>query len=183
MERTTGIGNPIPDFTLNMSNNIRYKDFNLSFVFNHVQGGDIWSATISALPGRGVSTDTRDRVKTFIIPGERNIGTTENPNWVKNDIQIVNSTYWFSNVLFGPDELQVVDGTALRLQEVSLSYSLPKSIIDNTPFGSVTFTASGFNLWYNAFNAPPGTNFDPNAAGLGVGNGQGFEYFERTKFT
>ena len=175
------IGNPIPDFTLNFSNNLRYKDFSLNFVFNHVQGGDVWSATVGALPGRGVSIDSRDRVKTFIIPGARNIGTAENPNWIKNDVQVVNSTYFFSNLMSGnpgnnPDELQVIDGTTLRLQEVSLSYSLPQSIVENTPFGSVTFTASGFNLWYEAFNAPKGTNFDPNAAGLGVGNGQGFEF-------
>ena len=26
------------------------------------------------------------------------------------------------------------------------------------------------------YNTPPGTNFDPNIAGVGVGNGRGFDY-------
>ena len=79
-------------------------------------------------------------------------------------------------MLYGPDELRVYDATVLRLQELSLSYSLPDSIIDKTPFGNVTVTASGFNLWFNAPNVPEGTNFDPNIAGVGVGNGRGFDF-------
>ena len=57
-----------------------------------------------------------------------------------------------------------------------MSYTLPNNIISNTPFGNVVFTLSGFNLWYKAINVPEGTNFDPNVAGLGVGNGQGFDF-------
>ncbi len=173
---TFKIGDPTPDFTLNVNNSLNYKNFNLNFVVNWVQGGDIHSATVSTLLGRGLTTDTEDRTQTFILAGVRNIGTADSPNYVKNDIQQNNSTFYFSNVLFGPEELNVFDATAVRLQEVSLSYSLPKAILENTPFGAVSLTASGFNLWYSAVNIPKGTNFDPNVAGLGVGNGQGFDY-------
>ncbi len=173
---TFKIGNPLPDFTLNLSTSVGYKNFTLSAVINHVQGGDIYSRTVSTLLGRGLTTDTEDRLQTFILPGVKNTGTSESPEWVENDLQINNSSFYFSNVLFGPDELGVYDGTTIRLQELSLSYSLPKAVLDNTPFGSVTLTASGFNLWYDAINMPDGTNFDPNVAGLGVGNGQGFDF-------
>ena len=91
-------------------------------------------------------------------------------------LQINNSTYYFSNILFGPDELQVYDATTLRLQEISLGYNIPKKYLDKTPFGSVNLAVSGFNLWYKAFNVPEGTNFDPNVAGTGIGAGQGFDY-------
>ena len=40
----------------------------------------------------------------------------------------------------------------------------------------MTIKASGFNMWYKAYNTPDGINFDPNVAGLGAGNGQGFDY-------
>ena len=170
------IGDPTPDFITNFISTLSWKGITMTAVINWQQGGDMWSSTIATLQGRGLTTDTEDRVQSFILPGVRNIGTADAPNYVQNDIQINNSTYYFSNILFGPDELQVYDVTSVRLQELSLSYSLPKSLIENTPFGSVTFTASGFNLWYNAPNVPEGTNFDPNVAGLGVGNGQGFEY-------
>ncbi|MBC6425182.1 MAG: SusC/RagA family TonB-linked outer membrane protein, partial [Ekhidna sp.] len=175
-EGTFKIGDPTPDFVLNVINTVNYKNFSLSAVINYQQGGDVYSRTVSTLLGRGLTTDTEDRTQTFILEGVKNTGTTDNPVYEENDLQINNSSFYFSNVLFGPDELGVFDATTVRLQELSLSYSLPKNILANTPFGSVTLTASGFNLWYSAVNIPKGTNFDPNVAGLGVGNGQGFDY-------
>ena len=47
--------------------------------------------------------------------------------------------------------------------------------MDKTPFGSLVFTASGSNLWYDAINTPDGANFAPNTSGTGVGNGFGFD--------
>jgi hypothetical protein len=99
-----------------------------------------------------------------------------NSNGDTNNLQINNSTFWFSNILFGPSELQVYDATTLRLQEASFSYSMPSKFLDRTPFGSLTFTVSGNNLWYRAFNTPAGANFDPNTSGTGVGNGVGFDF-------
>ncbi len=175
-EGTFVIGNPIPDFTLNSINTVNYKNFSFSAVINYVQGGDIYSSTVATLLGRGLTTDTEDRVNTFILDGVRNIGTADAPNFVPNDLQINNSSFYFNNVLFGPDELVIYDATTIRLQEISLTYSLPKGILSKTPFGSASLTFSGYNLWYRAVNVPPGTNFDPNVAGLGVGNGQGFDF-------
>ena len=54
--------------------------------------------------------------------------------------------------------------------------SLPEKFLDKTPFGSLSITASGFNLWYDAYNTPEAANFDPNVAGTGVGNGRGFDF-------
>jgi hypothetical protein len=125
-------------------------------------------ATIATLLGRGLING--DRNQTFILPGILE-STGE-----ANTLQINNSQYYFSNLLFGPKELTVYDASVLRLQEISLGYSLPQSAIDKTPFGAISFTATGFNLWYDAYNTPDAANFDPNVAGLGVGNGRGFDY-------
>ncbi|MDX1627326.1 MAG: SusC/RagA family TonB-linked outer membrane protein [Fulvivirga sp.] len=163
------IGNPNPDFTLNINNTLTYKNFTFDFLFNWVQGGDMYSSTVSVLLGRGLIEETVDRLNTFILPGVKADGTP-------NDIQINNSTYYFSNILFGPSELQVYDATTIRLQEVSLGYNLPKAILDKTPFSNVSIKASGYNLWYDAVNMPDGANFDPNVNGLGVGNGRGFDF-------
>jgi hypothetical protein len=163
------IGDANPDFLLNISNGFSYKGFNFNFLFNWNQGGDIYSRTVAVLLGRGLTTDTLDRENSFILPGVQSDGSP-------NTRQINNSTFYFSNVLFGPDELQVYDATSMRLQEISLAYTLPDSILENSPFGSISLTASGFNLWYHTPNIPEGTNFDPNVAGVGVGNGRGFDF-------
>ena len=164
------IGNPNPDYVMNFINSFSYKNFNLNFQVSHTSGGDIASSTIAVLLGRGLIVETEDRKNTFILPGIRE------STGQANDLQINNSQYYFSNVLFGPKELQVYDASVLRLQEVSLSYNVPKKLLDRTPFGSLSLTASGFNLWYDAYNTPDGANFDPNVAGVGIGNGRGFDY-------
>ncbi|MEN8116849.1 MAG: SusC/RagA family TonB-linked outer membrane protein [Bacteroidota bacterium] len=163
------IGDPNPDWISNLTNTFSFKNLALSFQFNYVHGGDVYSSTIATLLGRGLITETIDRENTYVLPGVDADGN-------KNTFQINNSDYYFSNVLFGPDELQVYDATTIRLQEVSLSYTLPSKLLSNTPLGAVSITASGYNLWYDAINTPDGARFDPNTSGLGVGNGFGFDY-------
>ena len=164
------IGDPNPDFVGNLNNTFSYRNFSLGFQINWTQGGDIYSSTIATLLGRGLITETLDRENTFVLSGVKQTDGTP------NDVQINNSDYYFNNVLFGPSELQVYDATVVRLQEVSLGYAMPAKFLDKTPFGSLTFTVSGFNLWYDAINTPDGANFDPNTSGTGVGNGFGFDF-------
>ncbi|WP_416440161.1 SusC/RagA family TonB-linked outer membrane protein [Leeuwenhoekiella sp. A16] len=166
---TYKIGDPNPDWQLNVGNSISYKNFSFNFLVNYTQGGDIYTRTVSSLLGRGLTTDTDDRLNSYILPGVQADGTP-------NTVQINNSAFYFNNVVFGPDELGVYDATVIRLQEISLGYSVPTRLLDRTPFGSFSITLSGYNMWYDAVNMPDGTNFDPNVAGVGVGNGRGFDY-------
>jgi TonB-linked SusC/RagA family outer membrane protein len=168
-EGTFIIGNPNPDFLMNVSNNISYKNFNFGFLINYTQGGDIWSQTIGTLLGRGLTIDTVDRLNTFVLPGVKADGS-------KNDIQINNSDYYFTNIYSGADESQVFDATTIRLSEISFGYTMPNKFLEKTPFGSLSLTISGNNLYYNAINTPKGINFDPNVIGTGVGNGRGFDH-------
>ena len=164
------IGDANPDWILNIGNTLSYKNLDFTFLFNHTRGGDIFTYTVATLLGRGLTVDTLDRENTFILPG------VSSGSGQANQVQINNSTYYFSNVLYGPDEMLVYDASVLRLAEISLGYSFPQRWLEKTPFSSVKLAAQGFNLWYDAYNIPDGTNFDPNIAGLGVGNGRGFDY-------
>jgi len=163
------IGDPNADWRLNVSNGFNYKNLNFGFDISYRHGGDVYANTISALVGRGLTTDTEDRVSTFILPGVKADGSV-------NDIQINNSDYYFSNVAFGPSELQVYDGSTIRLREVRLGYSVPKKALEKTPFGSLSLTLTGQNLWFKGINVPKGTNFDPENLGVGVGNALGFDF-------
>ncbi|VAW15085.1 Outer membrane TonB-dependent transporter, utilization system for glycans and polysaccharides (PUL), SusC family [hydrothermal vent metagenome] len=164
------IGNPNPDYVMNLMNSLSYKNWNLGFQIMHTKGGDIRSSTVATLLGRGIIVETVDRENTYILPGvSESTGET-------NQKQINNSTYFFNNILFGPAEMKIYDASVIRLQELSLGYTFPSKYLDKTPFGSLTLTAQGFNLWYDAYNTPKGANFDPNVQGAGVGNSQGFDW-------
>jgi len=164
------IGDAIPDYTMNFVNSLKYKNWNFGFQISHIKGGDILSSTIATLLGRGLIVETENRENTYILPGVSQ--STGEPN----NKQINNSTYYFSNLLFGPAEAKIYDASVIRLQEVSLGYSFPAKFLDKTPLGALTITAQGFNLWYNAYNTPDGANFDPNVQGIGIGNGRGFDF-------
>lgn len=163
------IGDAVADYAMNFINTIRYKNLSLNFQINHTKGGDILSSTVATLLGRGLIAETENRLDTYILPGVKADGSP-------NNTQINNSQYFFTNILFGPTETRIYDASVIRLQEVSLAYSLPSKFLDRTPFGSMTFTLQGFNLWYDAYNTPDGANFDPNVQGVGIGNGQGFDF-------
>ena len=125
------IGNPNPDYVMNFINSLSYKNFNLGFQVSHTVGGDISSATVATLLGRGLIVE--DRKNTFILPG------IEEATGLPNNNQINNSTYYFSNVLFGPKELTVYDGSVIRLQEVSLGYSFPEKFLEKNTIWSTIY--------------------------------------------
>ena len=164
------IGDSNPDFIANVANTISYGNLSFNFLFNATIGGDMYSNYIMTLLGRGITTDTVDRELPYILPGVLSDGSPNNK-------QIDNATTYFGNLILGADELRTWDASVLRLSEVSLTYDVPSKWLDKTPFGAASVSAQGFNLWYDAYNTPEGTNYDPNIAGLGVGNGSGFEYF------
>lgn len=165
------IGNPNPDFTSSLINSLTYKGFNLSFQFEYRRGGKILSATAYTLLGRGITKDSDfDREQPIVLPGVKADGTP-------NDIAVTPSDAYFGNFVTGADEAGIFDGTTIRLREVSLGYSLPKSVLQKTPFKAISISISGQNLWFNAVNFPKYLNFDTDVLSTGVGNGLGFDYF------
>ncbi len=163
------MGDPNPNFTANWINNFSYKGLSFGFQWSYIDGGDIFSSTVSALLARGNTVDTDvDRFVPVIMPGVKGDGSP-------NDIQTYIGDTFFRAYFFG-DEGGVFDATTIRLREVSLAYVLPSKFLERTPFGRAAITVSGENLWYNAPNFPKGINFDPDVLSLGVGNGRGFDF-------
>ena len=162
------IGNPNPNFTANWINNISFGGLSFGFQFSYQDGGDIYSQTIAALLARGNTVDTDvNRFIPIILPGELDDGTP-------NNIQTYMGNTFFDGY-FGANEGSLFDGTTIRVREVSLAYTLPKSIVDSTPFGRVGITLAGENVWHNSVNTPAGVNFDPEVLSTGVGNARGFD--------
>ena len=163
------LGDPNPVFTANGGLTLTYKGLSINALLAYVNGGIIYATTPSTLMGRGILQETDfDRFVPVITPGVKADGTP-------NDIQVNTTEYYWQNGGVFQDEMRTYDGTYVKLREVSISYTLPASMLESSPFGSVSFTLSGQNLWYDAFGFPDGANFDPEVLSLGVGNGRGFE--------
>lgn len=180
------IGDPTPDFKMNFINTISYKGLTLRAQVDWKEGGDISSGTIESLLGRGVTRDTEDRERTFIIPGY--YGTNDgqplldgNGNQIPNTTQISMNELYFSPAggntfaINSVDEARIYDGTVYRLRELSLTYDLPPRFLDKTPFGRMSFSFVANNLWYFAPNVPKYTNFDPDVTSYGGSTLQGIE--------
>ena len=173
------IGDPNPDYTLTWINTLSWKGLTLGFQWDYTKGGDIFSSTVQALLARGNTVDTDvDRNVPIIMPNavkQTGTGSNGEPIYAPNDIQTYIGDSFFRAYFFA-DEGGVFDATVIRLREVSLSYDLPKKLLEKTPFGRASLTVNGQNLWFNAPNFPKGINFDPELSSVGVGNGRGFDF-------
>jgi hypothetical protein len=152
-------------------NGFSYKGINLSVQFDYRQGGKIYSTTAGTVVARGPTAVTSaDPALTFIMPGVKADGS-------KNDIALPYADIYYSNVLnYGIAEVSMYDGTTIRMREISIGYSLPKSLLAKTPFKGVSFSFSGQNLFYNAVNFPKALHFDTDVLSSGVGNGLGMDF-------
>jgi TonB-linked SusC/RagA family outer membrane protein len=164
------IGDPNPKWKSTLINEFVFRSVTFGFQFEYQKGGSIYSTTAASLLSRGLTEDTDyDRSGTVVLPGV-------NQNGNINTTQIGYTQLGFNNSGFFINQQAVYDATNLRLREISLSYSLPKKYLDKTPFGKISMSIVGSNLWFKAFNFPTHLNFDPEVLSLGVGNGQGFDY-------
>ena len=107
----------------------------------------------------------------YVGHGVKNIGTEDNPEYVKNDVYVNPSRYWgfvSSNI----PEQYVYDASYIKLRDVAISYNLPKKMLVGLPFNTISIGIVGRNLWTLYKNIP---NIDPES-NYNNGNGQGLEY-------
>jgi TonB-linked SusC/RagA family outer membrane protein len=178
------IGDPNPDFLLGLTNTFSWKGFLLNVVIDYRHGGDLYTDTNAQLLGRGVTADTENREMNYIIPGFLGDATTglplldERGNKIPNNLMIEMNDLYFGNsfAVNGAHEWSIYDGTTIRIREVSVGYTLPKTLLKGMPIGSLRFSVTGRNLWFKAPNFPKAANFDPETSTFGNQNFVGFEY-------
>ena len=141
------IGDPNPDFTGSIMSNLSYKNFNFSFLFDFVQGLDVFNADKRTRQGVGIG-DYAEREMTGELPRG------------------------YIYALYNTEEWRVDDGAFTKLREISLSYSFrnPLRGVSNINLGVV-----GRNLvsWDNYNGYDPETNAGGNSdilRGVDFGN-------------
>ncbi|WP_345071183.1 SusC/RagA family TonB-linked outer membrane protein [Hymenobacter fastidiosus] len=175
------IGNPNPDWVGGITNSFSYKGLAFSFLFDIRQGGDVFSLdraygmdtgqTIETVGKNDKGNETRSDVADgggVKFPGVKADGTPNNV-YADNTGDSGHTAYGISS---NPAAAFVYDASFVKLRELTLSYSLPQSIMSKV--GAVKgaeISLVGRNLFiFN--NSLPGA--DPEEA-LSSGNlGQGY---------
>ncbi|MFL5743747.1 MAG: SusC/RagA family TonB-linked outer membrane protein [Niastella sp.] len=125
------IGDPNPDYTATLVNEVSYKKLGLRVQFDAVQGVDVWNADFR----------TRQGVGNGKVAEQEDLGQVPRG--------YINSVYQI-------EQWRVDDGSFVKLREISLSYRLGKVKI----FNDLTFSLSGRNLisWDNYKGYDPEVN-------------------------
>jgi TonB-dependent starch-binding outer membrane protein SusC len=125
----TNIGNPWPKFTFGLTNNFSYKGFELSVLVTGVYGNDVynWLRFNNTNPnniniGRNLLKETFDYAR---IEGEGSEAHVVNPG---TDIPRISSNNTNGNRLRITDQY-VEDGSYIRIKNIQLAYSVPRSFI------------------------------------------------------
>ncbi len=159
----TKLGNSSPDWLMGWHNTLTYKGFSLYFLIDARVGGDVISLTQMALDSRGVSKDSGEA---------RDAGFVEVGGTKFTDVQ-----EFYKKVGARGDgctEFYRYSATNVRLRELSLGYSFPRSLLAKTRvIQGLDLSFVARNLFFFSKKAP----FDPDAI-LSVGNGnQGVDVF------
>lgn len=159
----TIIGNPHPDFTFGFTNNFKYKNFDLSLFLQGSVGNDVMNLTRRAGTSNSLlyqnqlvealdywtptNTDTN-------VP--RPIGSTSNYNLEISD-------------------RYVEDGSYLRIQNLTVGYSLPQNLLSKVKITRLKVYGSVQNLYtftkYTGYDPEIGS-FNQNVLLSGVDNGR-----------
>ena len=122
--RLQKLGNYNPDFTLGIQNNFSFKNWDLGFLVDWRQGGQLVSRTLALGAVGGQLEETLDRPEAGIIAdGVVNTGTQENPVYEKNT-QAVSAEAFYRNFYDrNHEENNTYDASYVKLRELSLSYT------------------------------------------------------------
>jgi TonB-linked SusC/RagA family outer membrane protein len=155
------LGNYNPDFMLGINNRFNYKNWNLGFVLDWRQGGELVSRTLSLAGVAGQLKETEFRPETGIVAqGVVNTGTANEPVYVPNTTAIPAESYYRQFYDRNHEENNVYDASYLKIREMSLGYSINKTQLQNSflsRFQQINLRLVGRNLF--AFSQIP--HFDP----------------------
>ncbi|RLJ61954.1 TonB-linked SusC/RagA family outer membrane protein [Lacinutrix venerupis] len=172
-----GVANP--DYIVGLNTSLTYKGFRLAGVFDYRTGHQFWAGTKDWLSWSGHLVESAENGRRgFIFPNsaiETSPGVYQaNTNVVTGGTTYANYLDYFSNEYRDVSENFVLDATAFKVRELSLSYAFNKDVLNALGF-------SDFRIGINARNPfvvlpkenrgyadPEFSNTTGNAQGLSV---------------
>ncbi|MBS1918906.1 MAG: SusC/RagA family TonB-linked outer membrane protein [Bacteroidetes bacterium] len=155
------VGNSMPDWIGSITNTLKYKGLSLSFMFDTQEGLEKWNQLDNFMAAFGIAKYTENRNQTVVFPGVLSNGTPNTkPVWLGQGVGPDNVNYgsagYYRAIYRGVTENFVQDASWIRLRTISVSYTLPASLLKRTFIDNVNISFTGNNLWlstkYNGFD-------------------------------
>lgn len=125
------IGDPFPDFTWGITNNLKYKNFDLSFLFQGVEGIDVWN-------GDEYYNETRKWNRNYVTN-----------RWINAENQGNGKTPYLNNgINHMMTDIAIQDGSYIALRDVTLGYTAPKKFARKLGLSNLRLYTSVQNLGY-----------------------------------
>jgi hypothetical protein len=145
------LGNYNPDWLLGISNSIRFKNINFSFLFDIRQGGKIYSHTQTVGREGGILEETLLGRENGVV-GDGVVAVTNSEGKITSfapNTAILSSREWHTSITLGRRLLEgmMYDASFVKLREVKLGYTLPSSLTKNIPVRDVSISFVGRNLF------------------------------------
>ncbi len=172
------IGNREPRLYYGLNNNFRYRDFEISFLFDGAYGAEIMNATSQFLISSGNHAMLEKyRNQEFVFDG---VVETEDGTYVDNDQAIILDREFFQNVYNLAGSNFVEEVYWVRLRNVNLIYHLPSDFIGQVGIqeASISLNMQNLLLWTNYSGGDPEVNnAGPGGGASGAGT-MGVDYFQ-----
>lgn len=165
------LGSYNPKYQASWGANANFKGFNFSILFDTKQGNQFFSRTKDILDFTGAAYETAVGGRDESV-WENSVVDDGTGKLVPNTDITYNKQNWFPSVI--PSGQHVVDASYIRLREASLSYRLPRHLLNRTPFGDLTVGLFGNNL--ALWTAKENKYADPEVNSGGATNEQGFDF-------
>ncbi|WP_333810311.1 SusC/RagA family TonB-linked outer membrane protein [Flavobacterium sp.] len=173
------LGKATPDYILNYNTSVEFKGFRLAAVMDYRTGHQFWSGTKDWLSWSGHLYESAENGRSgFIFPNsaiETAPGVyTENTSVVTGGSTYTSYLNYFSNEYRDVVENFVLDATAFKVRELSLSYTLPTKTIEKTGLTSLRFGVNARNPFVvlpkenRGYNDPEQSRSSGNDQGLAV---------------
>jgi len=162
-----------PDFTLGLTNTLRYKSVSLNFLVDFRRGGDVFNATEHFLTTRGLSKRTLDREQPRVLDGVLRDGKENTATPTKNTIVVVpaQNTQYYTGI---SEELFIEqDINWIRLRDVTLRFTLPGRLF-RARQATMFVTGTDLFLISNYSGLDPIVN--GNSAAVGGSGAVGIDY-------
>ncbi|MBL7818041.1 MAG: TonB-dependent receptor [Saprospiraceae bacterium] len=157
------VGSPLPKWIGSLGNTFSYKGFDLRIFFNGVFGNKLnWYGVgrFSSANGRFEDNQTVDQLNSW---------TKDNTN-----TNIPEARLFYNNGA-QPSSRFIVDGQFIRLRELTLSYNLPKSLIQKANMSNCRVFVTGLNL--ATFTKYVGWDPEVNADDIVTNIAQGYDFY------